>query len=88
MDRLSQLVPQCTFRYDINTVGKQIFQEKFQLNEIEEVGIFRKINEKINVAVRALLLPGIRSKENDPSDLELTPDPGGQAGKAFQNIFP
>jgi hypothetical protein len=80
---LPQFVTERTFRYDINAVAKPVFQEVLQLDKIEKICIFREIHKKIDIAVRALLLPCVGSKEPDSPDFESTPEFGVQVGKGL-----
>jgi hypothetical protein len=88
MYRPPQFVTKSTFRYYVNAVAKPVFQKVLQLDKIEEICIFREIHEKIDVAVRALLLPCVRAKEPDSPDFERAPEFGVQAGKDLQNLIP
>lgn len=57
------------------------FKKILQPDKIEEVRILNKIDQEIDVAIRALLLPRIEPKEPDLSDLETVAKVGGKAGQ-------
>jgi hypothetical protein len=63
-----------------------IFEKKFQLSKIEEIGIISEIHEKIDIAFRALLLSCIRSEEPNPPDFVIPADLAGQKSQGIHDL--